>query len=57
MQSHQRYKTMVRRHVDPMVRTRNYKALNERIETGVLVQSHKGRKVSVERKVGEGYQW
>ena len=40
-----------------MVRTRNYKARNERIETGVLVKSHKGRKVSVESKVGECFQW
>ena len=32
-----------------MIRTRNFKARNGRIETGVVVKSHKGRNVSVER--------
>ena len=50
MPSYQRLKTMVRRHIDQMIRTRNFKAQNERIETGVLVNSHKGRNVSVERR-------
>ena len=40
-----------------MIRRRNFKARNERIETGVLVKSHGWRKVSVERKVGECHQW
>ena len=53
----QRLKTMVRRHTDQMIRTRTCKAWNERIETGVLVKSHKGRNVSVEMKVGEHCQW
>ena len=57
MPSYQRYKTMVRRHVDQMVSTRNCKARNERIETGVLVSGLKGRKVSVERNVGGCFQW
>ena len=57
MPSCQRLKTMVRRHIDQMNRTRNLEARNERIETGVFVKSHKGRKISVERKVGECYQW
>ena len=35
MPSNQRLKAMVRRHIDQMVRTRNFKARNERIETGV----------------------
>ena len=48
---------MVRQHIDQMIRTRNFKARNERIQTGVLVTSHKGRKVNVERKVGESCQW
>ena len=48
-QSYQRLRTLVRRHVDQMSRTRNFKARNERIETGVVVKSHKGRNVSVER--------
>ena len=34
-----------------MIRRRNYKAQNERIETGVLVKSHKEREVSVERRM------
>ena len=41
MQSYQRLKTMVRRHTDQMIWTRNFIARNERIETGVLVKSHK----------------
>ena len=53
----QRLRTMVRQHVDQMMRTRNFKAWNERIQTGVVVKSHSGRKVSVERQVGECYQW
>ena len=57
MPSYQRLKTMVRRQKDHMIRTRNFKARNERIETGVLVKSHKGREVSVEGKVGECHQW
>ena len=40
---------MVRQRVDPAMRTRNFKARNERFETGALVKSHKGRNVSVER--------
>ena len=37
-------KTMVRRHIDQMISTRHFKARNERIETGVLVKSHKKEK-------------
>ena len=37
--------------------THKLKARNERIETGVLVKSHKGRKVSVERRMGKCFQW
>ena len=33
--SYQRLKTMVRRHIDQMIRTRIFRARNERIETGV----------------------
>ena len=50
MPSNQRLTTMERRHIDLMIRARNFRAWNERIETGVLVKSQKGRKVSVERK-------
>ena len=51
--SNQRLKAMVRRHIDQTVRTRNFKARNERIETRVVTKSQKGTKVIVERKVGE----
>ena len=54
--TNQSLRTKVRRHIDQMTRTRNFEAGNERIETGVLVKSHKGRKVRVERKVGECFQ-
>ena len=40
-----------------MIRTRNFKARNERIETGVLVKSFQGRNVSVERNVEYCFQW
>ena len=36
-----------------MIRTPNFKARNERIETGVVTKSQKGRKVNVGRKVEE----
>ena len=39
--SYQRLKTLVRRHVDQMIRTRNFRARNERIETGVRVKRQK----------------
>ena len=43
MPSNQRLKTMARRRVDQLIRTRNFRARSERIETGVVVKSHKGR--------------
>ena len=52
-----RLKTTVTRHIDQMARTRNFKARNERIETGVVTKSQKGTKVSIERQVGERSQW
>ena len=54
---YQKLRKMVRQHIGQTTRTRNFKARNERIETGVLVKSHKGRNVSAERKVGESFQW
>ena len=57
MLSYQKLKTMVKRHIDKSIKTRNVRARNERIETGVLVKSHKGRKVSFEREAGECYKW
>ena len=38
--SHQKLRTMVGQHTDQTIRTRNFNARNERIETGVLVKSH-----------------
>ena len=55
--SYQRLRTMVRQQIDQIIRTRNFRARNERIETGVVVESHKGRTESVERKVGECKKW
>ena len=48
---------MVRRHIVQMIRTRNFRARKERIETGVLVKNHKGKNASVKRRVGECHQW
>ena len=36
-----------------MIRTRNFRGQNERIETGVLFKNQTRRKVSSERRVGE----
>ena len=47
---HLRLRTMVRPHIDQMIRTRKFKALNERIETDVLVKSHNGRNARYERE-------
>ena len=41
MPSYQRLKTLVRRHIDQMIRTRNFRARNGRIETGILLKRHK----------------
>ena len=53
--SYQRSRTVVRQHFDQMIRTRNFNARNERIETGVLVKNHKGRNVSVKSNVKEAF--
>ena len=52
MPSYQRLKTMIRRHVDQMTRTRNFRARNERIEAGVSVKSQYGKHISMERRMG-----
>ena len=49
MPSYQRLKIMVRRHIDQTITTRNFRARNESIETGVLVKSQQGKNVSFER--------
>ena len=51
--SYHRLKTIVRRRVDQTVRTRNFRARNKTVERGEVTKSQKGRKASVERKVGE----
>ena len=43
--SYQCFRTMVRQHIDQTIRSRNFRAPNERFETGALVKSHKGRHV------------
>ena len=43
--SFQKLRKMVRQHIDQTIRRRNFKARNERIETGELVKSQKGRNV------------
>ena len=50
-------KTMVRCQIDQTMRTRSFKARCEIVERGAVTKSQTGRKVSVERKVGECYQW
>ena len=44
-------------HTDHTNRTRNFKVRSQRIETGVLVRTQKGKNVSVEKKTRECYQW
>ena len=39
--------------INILIRSRNFRARNERIETGIMVESHRGRKVSVDRNVRE----
>ena len=46
----QRLKTMVRRFIDHMIRTRNLRAMNEKIETEVLVKVKKGRMSALKEK-------
>ena len=55
--SYQKYRKMVTQHVDQTIWTRNFKAQNQRIETGVFVKSQNGRNVSTESKVEECFQW
>ena len=48
--SYQRLRNMVRQHIDQSIRTRNFKARNERIETGVLVKSLTGKMSALKEK-------
>ena len=47
-QAVKRLNIRVRRHIDHMFGTRNFNALNERIERGVLAKSHEGKNVSAD---------
>ena len=55
--SYSRLKTAVRRHIDEVMRTRNFRARNEIAERGAVTKSQKGREGTVERKVGKCHQW
>ena len=53
-----RLKIAVRRQSDQVMRKRNLRARNEVVERGgTVIESHKGKKANVERRVGECYQW
>ena len=56
MPNHQKLKTTVKRRKDQKLRLRNFDARHEKIETGVVVKSHKGLS-GVERGKGICYQW
>ena len=55
--SYLRLKTSVRRHIDQTIKTRNFRARTEVVERGADTKSQKRKKVYVERKVGECFQW
>ena len=55
--SYSRLKTSVRRRIDQTMRTRNFRAQNEIVEKGAVTKTQKERKPSMERTVGECYQW
>ena len=55
--NYSRLKTAVRRHIDQVLSTRNFRARNEILEGGTVTKSHKGKKANAERRVGDCYQW
>ena len=55
--SSSRLKASVRLHINQTMWTRNFRVRNETVERGAETKSQKGKKASVERKVGECYQW
>ena len=55
--SFQKLTNMVRQHINQTIRTRNFKARNERIETGYWSKVTKGENVSAERKMAECILW
>ena len=50
-------KTSVKLHIDPMMRTRNFRVRSEVVERGAVTKSQKGKKAYVERQVGQCFQW
>ena len=44
-------KTVVKLHIDQMMRTRNFRVRNDVVERGSVTKSQKGKKAYVERKV------
>ena len=55
--SYSRLKISVRRHIDQMKRTQNFRVRSEVVERGAVTKGQKGKKAYVERKVGECFQW
>ena len=53
---YQKLNSMVKRGIDQKIRSRNFEARNERIETGAVVRNHRDRG-GAERGPGECYQW
>ena len=51
--SYLRLKTFVKLHIDRMMRTRNFRIRRKVVERGAVPRVKKGKKVNVERKVGE----
>ena len=49
--NYQKLKTMVRRHTDQTIRARNFQVRNERVETGVLIKTLKGKMSAFKRTV------
>ena len=52
-----RVKTALRRPIDQVMRTRNFRARNEVLETGKATKSHKEKQANAERSEGECCQW
>ena len=53
---YQKLNTMVKRGIDQKIRSRNFEARNERIETGAVVRNRRDQG-GAERGPGECYQW
>ena len=53
---YQKLKTMVKRSIDQKLRSRNFYARNERVETAAVVTNRSGQR-GVERGQGERHQW